>query len=128
MRENQRPLAQDAHDILRDYGRAREAYRRTNGKCCLVGALAIAWENLHGEKLLVPERVNGKDVYVFDDDARAATVLRPVMEQVANGLPDAETGGEFLDYDDMLSNVLLFNDHDDTTDAQVLAVLKEVAA
>ena len=77
---------------------------------------------------MVPERVNGKDVYVFDDDARAATVLRPMMEQVANGLPDAETDGEFLDYDDMLSNVLLFNDHDDTTDAQVLAVLKEVAA
>ena len=128
MRENQRPLAQDAHDILRGYGRAREAYRRTNGKCCLVGALAIAWENLHGEKLLVPERVNGKDVYVFDDDARAATVLRPVMEQVANRLPDADTDGEFLDYDDMLGNVLLFNDHDDTTDAQVLAVLKEVAA
>ena len=93
-----------------------------------MGALAIAWESLHGERLLVPERVNGKDVYVFDDDARAAMVLRPVMEQVANGLPDAETDGEFLDYDDMLSNVLLFNHHDDTTDAQVLAVLKEVAA
>ena len=93
-----------------------------------MGALAIAWENLHGEKLLVPERVNGKNVFVFDDDARAATVLRPVMEQVANRLPDADTDGEFLDYDDILSKVLLFNDHDDTTDAQVLAMLKEVAA
>ena len=50
------------------------------------------------------------------------------MEQVANRLPDADTDGEFLDYDDMLANVLLFNDNDDTTDAQVLAVLKEVAA
>ncbi len=135
MSEDHRRLAQDAHDILRDQGRAREVYRtggtaRTACKCCLVGALALAWENLHGERLLVPERVNGVDVYVFADEDKAEEALRPVMEQVNDRMPSPfmDVAGEFLQYGDMLGSVLLFNDHEDTTDADVLAVLKAVAA
>ncbi len=129
MRSERRRLALAAHDILRDQGRAREVYRTEDGdECCLVGAFAIAWENLHGKTLLVPERVNGVDVYVFDDEGKAEEALRPAFELVVNALPERDANGEYLDYGDLLRDLLLFNDNEDVTDAAVLRLLKEVAA
>ena len=115
-----------ARGILQDRPRLRGRYRDDTGRCCLVGALATAYENVFGETILVQERCAGRDVWVIDGMGED---LMGLFCEVHDKMPGIDCTAEYLPdrEEDILSALVQYSDAETRTDAEIDALLARAA-
>lgn len=114
-----------ARGILAERPRLRGAFRDHAGRCCLIGAVVMAYENVFGEKVFVIERAEGEDVHMVGD---MGGDLMGLLLDIHDCLPEIDCEAEFLpDPEDALTKLVQYSDAEATTDAQIDALLAQAA-
>lgn len=114
-----------ARGMLAERPRLRGRFRDHAGRCCLIGAVVMAYENVFGEKVFVIEHVEGEDVWVVGE---MGADLMGLLFDIHDAMPEIDCEAEFLpDPEDALTALVQYSDEEATTDAQIDALLAQAA-